>query len=387
MRILVLDGEHRSALAALRSLGRNGLEVYTGSEFANTISGYSKYCKKAFTYRSPCYYKTEFINDLKDIISKNDIGMIYPMTDASMYRVLQHEEELRKKVQIPAVSFEKYLSASNKSQLIRMASKRGISCPDSKHYENYEQALDKSNTFEYPLVLKPQFSIIERNNQLVHCGVILIDSPLKLEKVLKERPYFQFPFMVQNVIKGEGLGVFVLCQNGCIRAYSGHRRIREKPPTGGVSVVSESTVPEKALMAKIEELLKDLQWSGVAMIEFKNDEKTNTPKIMEINARFWGSLQLSIDAGVDFPFLLYSLYTDNKLTGTICDINKVRLRWLTGDFDNLIINLKRGDTKTKLQSLLFFCYEFMSGAKIEDFRYNDFRPFFHQLQQYTIIKN
>ena len=37
------------------------------------------------------------------------------------------------------------------------------------------------------------------------------------------------------------------------------------------------------------------------MVEFKHDERDGVPKLMEINGRFWGSLQLAIDAGVDFP--------------------------------------------------------------------------------------
>ena len=42
----------------------------------------------------------------------------------------------------------------------------------------------------------------------------------------------------------------------------------------------------------------------VAMVEYKLDAATGTAYLMEINGRFWGSLQLAIDAGVDFPLLL-----------------------------------------------------------------------------------
>ena len=39
------------------------------------------------------------------------------------------------------------------------------------------------------------------------------------------------------------------------------------------------------------------------MMEYKQDRRTGTPLLMEVNGRFWGSLQLAIDAGVDFPYL------------------------------------------------------------------------------------
>ena len=40
------------------------------------------------------------------------------------------------------------------------------------------------------------------------------------------------------------------------------------------------------------------------MVEFKLDARDGVAKLMEINGRFWGSLQLAVDAGVDFPAIL-----------------------------------------------------------------------------------
>ena len=51
-------------------------------------------------------------------------------------------------------------------------------------------------------------------------------------------------------------------------------------------------------------LLSELQWVGVADVEFMIDPRDGTPKLMEINPRFWSSLYLAIKCGVDFPFLL-----------------------------------------------------------------------------------
>jgi predicted ATP-grasp superfamily ATP-dependent carboligase len=51
-------------------------------------------------------------------------------------------------------------------------------------------------------------------------------------------------------------------------------------------------------------LLKELQWAGVADVEFMIDPRDGTPKLMEINPRFWSSLYLALECGVDFPWLL-----------------------------------------------------------------------------------
>ena len=64
--------------------------------------------------------------------------------------------------------------------------------------------------------------------------------------------------------------------------------------------LSRNANPEEKQRLK-QELLDELNWHGVAMVEFKVTED-GTPYLMEINTRFWGSLQLAIDAGVDFPY-------------------------------------------------------------------------------------
>ena len=86
-----------------------------------------------------------------------------------------------------------------------------------------------------------------------------------------------------------------------------HTRIREKPPTGGVSVYRESVPLRDDVRAYSERILGRFNWSGVAMVEFREDRATGIPYLMEVNGRFWGSLQLAIDAGVDFPAMLVQL--------------------------------------------------------------------------------
>jgi protein-tyrosine-phosphatase len=55
---------------------------------------------------------------------------------------------------------------------------------------------------------------------------------------------------------------------------------------------------------------KAANWSGVAMVEFKQDGAAFS--LMEVNGRFWGSLPLSYRSGVDFPLnLIRSLSGDD----------------------------------------------------------------------------
>lgn len=85
------------------------------------------------------------------------------------------------------------------------------------------------------------------------------------------------------------------------------------------------------LFAKSVELLVDLGWDGVAMVEYRRDEGSGRYAFMEINGRFWGSLPTAVYAGADFPFCWYrSTLPDNRPISTTYKVS-LRARSLAGD--------------------------------------------------------
>ena len=86
------------------------------------------------------------------------------------------------------------------------------------------------------------------------------------------------------------------------------------------------------------------------MVEFKRDERDGSLKLMEINGRFWGSLQLAVDAGVDFPSILVDMACGNPLQSVPPYRPGVRLRWLAGDLDAMIATLIQPRTRLNLSA-------------------------------------
>jgi predicted ATP-grasp superfamily ATP-dependent carboligase len=120
------------------------------------------------------------------------------------------------------------------------------------------------------------------------------------------------------------------------------------------------------------------------MVEFKIGVD-GTPYLMEINGRLWGSLQLAIDCGVDFPWLLHQ----NTLARAIPDQQPYkigrRLRWVLGDLDNLLIQLRTGrlSVSSKLSALGRFLAAFLdSSSRQEIFRWGDTAPAFFELKSW-----
>ena len=78
-----------------------------------------------------------------------------------------------------------------------------------------------------------------------------------------------------------------------------HKRLREIPTSGGSSVFAKS-IFDKEVFKYGKLILDELNWHGVAMVEFKKEISTNKLYLMEINPKFWGSHDLSIDSGLNF---------------------------------------------------------------------------------------
>jgi predicted ATP-grasp superfamily ATP-dependent carboligase len=168
----------------------------------------------------------------------------------------------------------------------------------------------------------------------------------------------------------------VLRWNGRVVAAFAHRRLREKPPEGGVSVYRESIALDPDLVAAGRRMLEALNWQGVAMIECKREQATGRHVFMEVNGRLWGSLQLAIDAGVDFPRLLVGCALGRHVPAVTHYRVGVRSRWFWGDVDHLYLQLRNGGGPSgKLAAVRDFLRAGLHRTREEIWRWRDPAPF------------
>jgi hypothetical protein len=155
--------------------------------------------------------------------------------------------------------------------------------------------------------------------------------------------------------------------------------------------LSESISVDPWLKDAAVRLLAPLGWHGVAMLEYKQDCRTGDLFLMEVNGRFWGSLQLAVDAGVDFPYLTFQLALGQRPDVPASYKLGVKSRWLLGDVDHLLLRLRNSDRALNLPetapSRLRTVMEFLKFAQTElhyeTFTRSDLRPFVHELSSYA----
>jgi predicted ATP-grasp superfamily ATP-dependent carboligase len=108
---------------------------------------------------------------------------------------------------------------------------------------------------------------------------------------------------------GYGLGQFFLMHEGQAYCVFQHRRLHEWPPEGGVPTLCESVSLEHhaPLRERSVALLRELDWEGVAMVEYRYDPQSGAAVFRDIHGGFRANLPLACHAGADFPWLAYSL--------------------------------------------------------------------------------
>lgn len=338
--VLVTDGLWRKSVSAIRALGRRGVDVGVTGDSQFTTGFYSRYCGRRVIL-PPTADASRWVDALERELEGHRYDVIFPMEAETIELVLEHRERIERLVRVPLPATSSFDIANDKGKATALAQTLGIPTPRSVLLEPGMVTASAMNELQPPFIVKPVDSSGSR-------GIRYASTRLELDNVLRAvaaGDRHRGGFIVQERLdaKGPGVGAALLFDEAH-RAVAGftYRRLREYPITGGPSTLREST-DDPQLLEFARRLLESLAWVGVAMVEFKVDTRDGSPKFLEVNPRFWGSLELPIAAGVDFPYLLYRSAMGEDFPPVFEYQLGVQSRWLVpGDVLNFVANLRRG---------------------------------------------
>jgi predicted ATP-grasp superfamily ATP-dependent carboligase len=382
MRILITDGNERAALAAARSLIRAGHEVHVASSRRFALAAVSRHVRAHRLATDPFADPGAHAAGLSALAHAEAIDVLLPMTDQTVEAVLEHRASFPTTTAIPFPDLATYRAASDKHHIEELAAACGFSIPETRVFRAWggpDEALPDADFF--PAVVKPHRSVVFDGATRRKLTVTPVADAAACRAALSRLPPSAYPVLLQRHVSGVGEGFFALRWQGRIVAMFAHRRLREKPLTGGVSVYRESIALDERLALPGRRLLDALDWTGVAMIECKRDPATGRQYVMEMNGRFWGSLQLAIDAGVDFPALLVHCLAGDVPTECPPYRVGVRSRWFWGDVDHLYLRLKSGGLR--LAPLVDLLRIRPGRDRGEIWRWNDPIPFLSESLQWA----
>jgi predicted ATP-grasp superfamily ATP-dependent carboligase len=339
--VLVTDAHSTSALAVVRSLGaRNVAVTVAGEKGRCNLAAYSRYTRRsilcAHAERQPLVFADQIARELE-----SGYDLLIPTTDTTV-TILRHlRERFERLVRIALPPNDALDTALDKLRTVIIASQNDVNVPRTFSCRTAAEIEDAARHLSYPCVVKPRFSRQWNDGAPLTRGTVrYATSAASLLAICREAPLEPPSLLVQELVSGTGLGVFVLADGGRPLAVFAHRRLREADPTGGRASLAESIAPDQRVVAPALRLISALGWHGVAMAEFKDPGDQQPPVLMEINGRFWGSLPLGIAAGIDFPSMLVDLLLGRAVSVRRSYRVGLRCRHLKGDLSYLAAALK-----------------------------------------------
>ncbi len=322
MHVLVTDDSYRPSLGIVRSLGRKGIRVSVlASPTAAALASRSRYCSGRYVVPPPG--EPSFYPAVLDLLRRVHFDLIIPVGYASTLALTRHKSEISALTHLEIGDGYKIRSAADKCYAQELAASAGVPTPRTLCPHSPLEVVERAGRMAFPVVVKPASEEFKEPVRYAHSAAELV--LLYRLMTLHRNGSHRLP-IIQEFIPGYGCGFFALYEHGVAKRIFMHRRVRETPPRGGISCCAESFYDPR-LKDYGTRLLNRLEWHGVAMVEFRYDERDHDYKLMEINPKFWGSLELALAAGVDFPFALCQIGQGRDLTYSEKYERSLRFHW------------------------------------------------------------
>jgi predicted ATP-grasp superfamily ATP-dependent carboligase len=384
--VLVLDGSFKQSLASVRSLGRAGLRVAAGESVGQFDPGVpvpafrSRYCRGTLVLPDLVADTPGFIGALTEFVTLHSPRVILPAGDVTIGVLRPYRQHFADLGATFALASDAALEVANDKDLtLAVASRLGIAMPETIRVNSTDDLSVAMAELGFPFVLKPTVSWPEgARDRLVPVDVINKEEATEVTRGFLDAGS---GVLAQEWVPGRREGVSLFIKDDEVLAGCGHVAHRTSPPLGGASVVRESIeAPADTLDAAVR-LAREIGLQGVCEVEFRRDA-ANRPLLMEINARLAGTIENAVQAGVDFPLMIWRSLTGLDVAPVTAYRAGVRTRWLHGDLRWLMQNWKRvgrPDGVSHARGVYTVISEFGKCKHYDYFDWHDLRPFLAEL--------
>lgn len=303
---------NEAALALTRSLGRRGVPVVRFHPDRGLADLGSRYC----THRT-C---TNLYDDPERLVDElvgfsaetADPPVLFPASDGASRFVADHAHVLGAHFALTSPTAECIAHTQNKRTLLDVAERTGIGVPVTHFPETIGELDDFAWSIPYPVVVKPLYSTAWKTTRaraaLGHVKAVTAERPEELLALGQKVLPLPSPIMVQEIIPGpeESLLTFIgyVGRDGRVLAGCVRKKLRQWPPGFGYCTLTDST-DDSEVTRLSSALLSALRYHGIGCVEFKRDERTGIPRLVEVNTRAVRTTALAAAAGVDVPWIAY----------------------------------------------------------------------------------
>lgn len=363
-----------TGIGIVRSLRKKGIKVYAFDikgkyEIGKTRHATCGICPNPISEEKKLFL---FLTNLSKKLRKKPV--LYTGSDDFVHFVSKYRSSLYPYFQFLLPSKPLVESVLDKRLTYELAVKHNVSCPKVIAIQDEQQIEEIITEVTFPCILKPISSSDFRKNishRLYKKAIVVEEASQLREKYLFYRRYGEL--MLQEIIPGDESSIYSVKtffdeQMNLVGMYM-NQKIHQFPPNFGSSAMVLSKTDEEVIQKAIDFLSK-LKFKGLAITEFKRDQRDGKLKFIEINSRLGLTQRLSVACGVDLAYLYYLSLTGQNPSPVTSQ--KEGVKWVYFVRDYISYRHKRNDGMMTFTQWL----KLLSGKKVEAlFAWDDPLPF------------
>ncbi|NUC73350.1 carboxylate--amine ligase [Haloterrigena sp. SYSU A558-1] len=353
-----------SSDCCLRSLSPAGVRTIVVSEEPTAKSFCSRHCDEAVLVPDPAADLEGYATALLALARREDVRTVVPAREPDAFVLSKYRDAFAEHVATPWPTLETLRRVHDRVRLAEAAEAAGVPVPETR-------PLEAVDAIARPSVVKSRYNLlvdeyvesvppgrVRRSKTVEHLRPGAAVEPASLRETFGHDPIVQ-----EFVPIDEEYMVGALYERGEPVATVQHRQFRGTSYAGGGGVYRES-VHSDALEDAALSLLDELEWHGLACIEYMRHPETGEFYLTEINPRLWTSLAANARMGADFPRYYWRMATDRADeidagydVGVGCHYLKGELAHVLSHFHDDSELVDRPSIADTLRAIARSCYE------------------------------
>lgn len=342
--VLVLTNSRaRGSLTAVRSLGSAGWRVGVGSPGADGLAARSRWCTRRHDVPRPRGDGRAFLAAAVAAVEQGEYDLVVGGADDWAAALAHWQDEIPSRVGHPAGDVVG--RAIDKLELARVAEEHGLRAPATR-----PATAEAVAEVELPVVVKCRRHWEEGLRSERRIEATVHDDRADVARAVGAIRAAGLEPLLQERVEGRLSALIGVVVDGRLRGRVAQRAIGTWPTPNGVSSRATTVPVDEGLAAKAESMLAALGWTGLVELQFLR-HADEPPVLIDLNGRYFGSMALSITAGVDLP-VAGALVAMGQDPGRLPDGRPgVSYAWLAGDLRRALVERRGGIVRDVLGTL------------------------------------
>lgn len=364
-------------IGLIQNLGKAGVTVYVGTEISDNPSIYSRFTQKTIhfsDYRSP-----EFIEELcrfgKQLQKK---AVLFSDDDHAILNITQNQERLRPYFLFTFPSANKVQQLLDKQLFCEYMERYNLPAPKSVALSSLEElTISPISNFNFPCIIKPSFKQAWWHSDFddkvgAYQKAIKCSSYDELIRTYERIAEVNPRVVIQEFIEGAESQLYsvnmYVSVAGELKGYFIAQKKRTYPIQAGEGSFI-ITVRDDEMIEMAMQIVRKLGLTGLLNIQFKRDNRTGKPVLLEIHTRNSVWSYLGTAAGVNLAALYYDDLTGKQVAAQHAYSEGVTYIFLQKDIKAFIQNLK-----SQQLSIKEWLGSYFGRFVIAGYRWNDPLP-------------